>query len=129
MVLRAIAEIMLNRPNDALKDLADPAVGDQHDASLWRALAHARQGKWALARAGFRRVEAAMATLPIELQRVALKDDMRAAIEVGDLAGASTDLNDFEMIGVPHNMEPAISVLIVVVSMVSAWRNARRDER
>ncbi len=53
-VLRAVAEIMMNRPDDALKDLADPAVGDQHDAPLWRALAYARQGKWAQARDGFR---------------------------------------------------------------------------
>ncbi len=53
-----------------------------------------------------------MATLPIELQRVALKDEMRAAIEVGDFAGAENVLNDFETIGVPHDMEPAIAVLI-----------------
>ncbi|MGD0025594.1 MAG: tetratricopeptide repeat protein, partial [Xanthobacteraceae bacterium] len=111
-VLRAAAEIMMNRPEDALKDLADPAVGDQHDAALWRALAYARQGKWAQAREGLKTVEAAVATLPIELQRVALKDEMRASIEVGDFAGAENALNDFETIGVPHDMQPAMSVLI-----------------
>ncbi len=111
-VLRAIAEIMMNRPDDALRDLADPAVGGQHDAPLWRALAYARQGKWAQAREGFKRVEAAMATLPIELQRVALKDEMRAAIEVGDYAGAGSELDDFETIGVPHEMEPEMAVLM-----------------
>jgi len=111
-VLRAIAEVMMNRPDDALKDLANPAVGEQHDAPLWRALAYARQGKWAQAREGFKSIEAAVATLPIELQRVALKDEMRAAIEVGDFAGAADELNDFETIGVPREMQPAISVLI-----------------
>ncbi len=111
-VLRAVAEIMMNRPDDALKDLADPAVGDQHDAPLWRALAYVRQGKWTQAREGFKRVEAAMATLPIELQRIALRDEMRAAIEVGDFASALNDLNDFETIGVTHDMEPTMSVLI-----------------
>ena len=50
VVLRAVAEVMMNRPDDALKDLADPGVGDQHDAPLWRALAYARQGNWAQAR-------------------------------------------------------------------------------
>jgi len=111
-VLRAVTEIMMNRPDDALKDLADPAVGDQHDAPLWRALAYARQGKWAQARDGFRSSEPSMATLPIELQRVALKDEMRSAIEVGDFSGASNQLNDFETIGVPHDLEPAMAVLI-----------------
>ena len=65
--------------------------------------AYARQGKWAQAREGFKTVEAAVATLPVELQRVALKDEMRSAIEVGDFDGASNDLNDFQTIGVPHD--------------------------
>jgi tetratricopeptide (TPR) repeat protein len=111
-VLRAMAEVMMNRPQEALKDLADPTIGDQHDAPLWRSLAYAREGKWSQARGGFKTVEAAVATLPIELQRVALRDEMRSAIEIGDFAGASTELNDFETIGVPHDMEPMMAVLM-----------------
>ena len=111
-VLRALAEIMINRPDDALKDLSDPAVGDQHDAPLWRALVYARQGKWGQARDGFKSSEASVATLPVELQRVALKDEMRSEIEVGDFNSASGQLNDFQTIGVPHDLEPAMSVLI-----------------
>ena len=112
LVLRAVAEVMMNRPDDALKDLAAPGVGDQHDAPLWRALAYARQGRWAKARETFKTMAAAMATLPVELQRVALKDDMRSAIEVGDFDGASNDLNDFQTVGIPHAMEPTIAVLM-----------------
>lgn len=112
IVLRAIAEVMINRPEDALRDLADPVVGDQHDAPLWRALAYARQGKWAQARDGFKAVEAEVATLPLDLQRIALKEEMRSAIETRDLDGASSNLNDFETIGVPHDMEPTIAVLM-----------------
>jgi tetratricopeptide (TPR) repeat protein len=112
IVLRAVTEIMMNRPEDALKDLSDPTVGDQHDAALWRALAYARQGKWAQAREGFRTADAAVATLPVELQRVALKEEMRADIEVGDFSSASNQLNDFETIGVPHDLEPAMAVLV-----------------
>jgi tetratricopeptide (TPR) repeat protein len=111
-VLRSVAEVMMNRPEEALKDLAQPGIGDQHDAPLWRALAFARQGKWVQARAGFKTAEAAVATLPIELQRVALKDEMRSALEVGDFDGASNDLNDFQTVGVPHSMEPTIAVLM-----------------
>ena len=111
-VLRAVTEVMMNRPDDALKDLAAPAIGDQHDAPLWRALAYACQGKWAQARESFKRVEATIATLPIELQRTALKDEMRAAIEVGDFATASDQLNDLQTIGLPRELQPAMSVLI-----------------
>jgi hypothetical protein len=111
-VLRAVAEVMMNRPDDALKDLANPAIGDQHDAPLWRALAYAGQGKWAQTRDSFKSVEAAIATLPIELQRVALKDEMRAAIEVGDFGGAGDELNDIETIGFPRELQPALSVLV-----------------
>jgi tetratricopeptide (TPR) repeat protein len=112
LVLRAIAEVMMGRPDDALKDLAEPGVGDQHDAPLWRALAYARQGQWTQARDTFKTMAAAMATLPVELQRVALKEDMRSAIEVGDFDGASNALNDFQTIGIPHAMEPSLAVLM-----------------
>ena len=112
LVLRAVAEVMMNRPDDALKDLSEPGVGDQHDAPLWRALAYARQGRWVKARDTFKTMAAAMATLPVELQRVALKDDMRSAIEVGDFNGASDDLNDFQTIGIPHEMQPSLAVLM-----------------
>lgn len=111
LVLRAIANIMLDRPDVALKDLADPIIGDQHDAPLWRAFAYARQGKWAEARQGFKNVEASIATLPLELQRLALKEALRATIEVRDFAGADKQMHEFETVGLPKQMEPAILVL------------------
>ena len=112
LVLRAVAEVMMNRPDDALKDLSEPGVGEQHDAPLWRALAYARQGRWGKARDTFKSMAAAMASLPVELQRVALRDDMRSAIEVGDFNAASDDLNDFHTVGIPHEMEPTVAVLM-----------------
>jgi tetratricopeptide (TPR) repeat protein len=111
LVLRAVANIMLNRPDEALKDLSNSVVGDNHDAPLWRAFAYARQGKWPEARQGFRNVEAAIATLPIELQRLALKEALRATIETRDFQTASTQVNEFETIGLPIQMRPAIEVL------------------
>ena len=111
LVLRAVANLMFERVEAALKDLSNPYVGNQQDAQLWRALAYARQGKWAEAREGFRGVEGAMGTLPIELQLAALKDSLRVSIEVGDYASATRRLNDIEMVGVPSDLEPAILVL------------------
>jgi tetratricopeptide (TPR) repeat protein len=111
LVLRAIANIMLNRTDEALKDLASPLVGNQHDAPLWRALALARQSKWANAREGFKNAEVAMATLPIELQQLVLKESVRASIEVKDFADAADLLDEFGTIGIPRGLEPAVSVL------------------
>ena len=111
MVLRAIANIMIGRSDAAMKDLSNPFVGNQHDAPLWRALASARLGKWAEARDGFRNAEAAMTTLPLEFQRMILQDMVRASIEVGDFTGAASRLNEFEVVGIPRELEPTISVL------------------
>jgi tetratricopeptide (TPR) repeat protein len=111
LVMRAIANIMLNRPDIALKDLANPVVGNQNDAQLWRALVHAQGGKWAQARDAFRNVEGALSALPLELQRVALKEALRAAIEVGDFPNATDRLNDFATIGISPEFAPLVSVL------------------
>ena len=111
LVLRAVANIMLGRADAAQKDLANPVVGNQNDAPLWRALAFARAGKWAEARDAFRNVEGALGALPLELQRMALKDALRASVEVGDFTGAASRLNDFQVVGLSTDIEPAVSVL------------------
>ena len=36
---------------------------------------------------------------------------VRASLEVGDVTGAGSRLNEFEMVGVPRELEPAIAVL------------------
>ena len=111
LVLRAVANIMMGRLDPALKDLGHPFVGNQHDAPLWRALVHARQGKWSDAREGFRAAGAAMGTLPLDVQRMMLKDMVRASIEVGDITGAVSRMHEFEAVGIPRELEPSLSVL------------------
>ena len=110
-VLKAIANVLLDRPDEALKELSNPQIGDQQDAPIWRAIAHARQGKWPEARDGFKNVDAAMGALPIELQRIAMLQALRSAIEVRDFTGATRMVNEFETIGVPAELEPSIAVL------------------
>ena len=111
LVLRAVTNIMLGRADAAQKDLANPVVGNQNDAPLWRALAFARAGKWAEARDAFRTVEGALGALPLELQRMALKDALRASVEIGDVTGATNRINDFKVVGLSTDLEPAVSVL------------------
>jgi tetratricopeptide (TPR) repeat protein len=111
LVLRAVAAIMLNHADDAMKDLANPIVGNRDDAPLWRAIAYSQQGKWAAARDAFRGAETTVGSLPPEFQRIALKDALQAAIEVGDITGAVGKLNDVEAVGVSAEIEPYVAVL------------------
>lgn len=111
-VLSAVADVMLDRPEDALKELSKPQVGNQQDAPIWRAIALARQGRWAEAQDIFKKVSAAMGALPIELQRMAMKEALRSSIEVRDFNNATRLVNDFETVGVTPDLEPTINVLL-----------------
>jgi tetratricopeptide (TPR) repeat protein len=111
LVLRAVANIMLNRPAAALNDLSAPLIGKQYDASVWRAVARADQGHWSDARDGFRDAQVMVASLPVELQRFALRKLARSSIELKDFAGAQRQLSEFETIGVPAALEPTMAVL------------------
>jgi tetratricopeptide (TPR) repeat protein len=110
LVMRAVANIMLERPQEALKDLANPIVGNQFDAPLWRAWADASMGRWADANEGFRDVDGRIPRLPVELQRKVLEQMIHVAIEVGDVTGAVNAMHEFEILGIPQDLEPTISV-------------------
>lgn len=99
LVLRGIANILSGYVAEGLQDFAHPAVGGNFDSHLWKAIAAARQGKWAEAREKFKNVEFSISAMPLELQRVAVTDSLRAALEVHDFASASNRLNEIEVVG------------------------------
>src|SRR3979411_2685176 len=105
------SSVALAHPERGLKGLANPAIGNGYDSQLWKALAYARQGKWADAREKFKNAEFAIAALPVEMQRLVTADARRASIEVKDYAGASRRRSELEVIGVPKEMKPEIAVL------------------
>ena len=111
LIVHSVASTLMGRPEQGLKDLVSPAIGTNYDSQLWKALALARQGKWADAREKFKNVEFAVTSLPLELQRVVLVEAMRAAIEVKDYSGAASRSNDLDVIGIPPDLKPQISVL------------------
>ena len=111
LIVHSVASTLMGRPEQGLKDLNLPAIGSNYDSQLWKALAFARQGKWAEAREKFKNVEFAIASLPLELQRVVLIDAMRASLEVKDFSGAASRSNDLDVIGVPAELKPELSVL------------------
>ncbi|MBI5318734.1 tetratricopeptide repeat protein [Bradyrhizobium sp.] len=111
LLLRAVAHILIGRPTAGLHDLANPVIGNNYDSQLWQGLAKARQAKWAEAREKFKNVEFAIASLPPELQRIVVMDAMRASLEVKDFAGAARRRSDLDVVGVPQELRPAVSVL------------------
>jgi tetratricopeptide (TPR) repeat protein len=111
LVVHSVASILMGRPALGIKDLASPVIGTKYDAQLWKALAYARQGKWAEAREKFKNVEFAITSLPIDLQRIVISDAMRASLEVKDYSGADKRSTDLEVVGVPQEMRPAVSVM------------------
>jgi hypothetical protein len=111
LMVHAVASILIGHPERGLKDLASPAIGNGYDSQLWKALAFARQGKWAEAREKFKNAEFSIAALPLEMQRIVTADAMRASLEVKDYAGASRRRSELEVVGIPKEMKPEIAVL------------------
>ncbi|MBR1199136.1 tetratricopeptide repeat protein [Bradyrhizobium sp. AUGA SZCCT0240] len=111
VMVNAVASILIGHPERGLKGLASPVIGNGYDSQLWKALAFARQGKWADAREKFKNAEFSIAALPPEMQRILTVDAMRAALEVKDYAGASRRRSELEVVGVPKEMKPEIAVL------------------
>ena len=110
-VLKAIANMMLDRNDEALKELSSTQLGDQQDVPVWRAIAYARLGQWSDAHAGFKAADNAVRALPVEMKRIAMRAEMRSSIEVRDFAGATRIANEFETMGIPPDFEPSIAVL------------------
>jgi tetratricopeptide (TPR) repeat protein len=111
LIMHSVASILMARPPLGLKDLANPVIGKNYDSELWKALAYARQGRWAEAREKFKNVEFAITSLPIDLQRIVITEAMRASLEVKDYSGADKRSSDLGIIGIPPELKPAISVM------------------
>jgi tetratricopeptide (TPR) repeat protein len=110
-ILKSVSDVLMGRPKDALKALAEPQVGNSGDAPIWRAMAHAAEGDCAKARDEFKAVDAGISALPIELQRRVRLAQMRCNVAVQDFAGASTVADDFETLGAPGDIAAALQVL------------------
>src|SRR3954454_15093894 len=111
LIVHSVAATLMGHPEQGLKDLAAPAIGSNYDSQLWKALAAARLGKWADAREKFKNVEFAIASLPLELQRIVLVDAMRASLEVKDYSGAARRRSDLDVVGLAPEIKPSVAVL------------------
>ncbi|MGY3451264.1 tetratricopeptide repeat protein [Bradyrhizobium sp. USDA 4353] len=111
LMIHAVSSILMGRPDQGLKDLATSSIGNNFDSQMWKGLAFARQGKFADAREKLKNVEFAIASLPLDLQRVVIADAMKSALEIKDFAGAAKRRAELDVIGVPADMKPDVAVL------------------
>ena len=111
LIVHSVASSLTNYTAAAMRDLANPAIGANYDSQLWKALALARQRKWAEAREKFKNAQFAISALPAGLQRPIVAEAMRASLEVGDYSGAAARSSDLDAIGVPDEMKPAVTVM------------------
>jgi tetratricopeptide (TPR) repeat protein len=111
-IVHAISNLALERPAEALKDLSAPQIGKQQNAPLWRAVALVRQGKYTEARDGFKDLERALATLPIEMQRVVLMAALHAAVETRDAAASTRLVEELESVGVSAEWHGEFEILL-----------------
>ena len=111
LMAHAIASTLMGRPELGLKDLANPVIGANSDTQLWKALGFARQEKWTEAREKFKNVEAAVASLPVELQRIAVSQAMRASLEAKDFSGAAARGSELDLLEIPPEMKSSVLVM------------------
>ncbi|HET7888633.1 MAG TPA: tetratricopeptide repeat protein [Bradyrhizobium sp.] len=111
LIVHALANILMGRPERALKDLASPAIGTNYDSQLWKAMASARQNKWADAREKFKSAEFAITSLPVDLQRIVIAEALHASLEVKDYPGAAKRASELDVIGIAPEQAAAVGVL------------------
>ncbi|MDU1670221.1 MAG: peptidyl-prolyl cis-trans isomerase, partial [Bradyrhizobium sp.] len=111
LMIHAVASILMGRPDQGLKDLATSSIGNNFDSQMWKGLAYARQGKFADAREKLKNVEFAIASLPLDLQRIVIADAMKSALEIKDFAGAAKRRAELDVTGVSPDMKPDVAVL------------------
>jgi hypothetical protein len=111
LMTHAIAGTLMGRPELTLKDIANPVIGANYDAQLWKAMALARQEKWAEAREKLKNVEFAVSSLPVELQRMVVSSAMRASLEVKDYSGAAARSSELDLLEIPPDMKPSVLLM------------------
>ncbi|WOF74495.1 hypothetical protein QMT40_002147 [Parvibaculaceae bacterium PLY_AMNH_Bact1] len=91
--LRGVAQIMMARPEEAIADLAFPALdGDPH-SSLWRGVAYAELTQWADARLAFEQAEKAFEIYGPDLQALFRMKAAEASLATGDLGSVEFNLD------------------------------------
>jgi hypothetical protein len=110
-LLHGLAELSMHRPKEAFKDLNNQVLSKSPQAALLRAATLADMTRWAEARDQYNAGKNAVATLPLEVQRLVLTHGMRIMISAGDFGPASDIQAQLELIGIPPALKPTVTLL------------------
>lgn len=110
-LLHGMAELSLGRPQAALEDFTDRLLAGVPEAALLRAIAQAELGRWVEVHDSMRAGTNALADLPLSYQRRVMLAAARAAVELGDFAGASRFMNELESAGLPPSLQTAFTMI------------------
>ncbi len=87
--LRGAAKAMAGRYAEALADLSVPELASDPASALWRGYSSAQTGQWDTAREAFAKGMPALTAFPSLWRARFARADVKAAMEAGDLQGAS----------------------------------------
>ncbi len=90
--MRAIAHVMMHRPEEARKDISRRGVGSMPQMVLWTATMEAQSENWPVAAEKFRVADTEISKYPEEMQIVFRLHSATAAVETKDWAGADLQL-------------------------------------
>src|SRR5579885_1230948 len=110
-LLHGLAELSMHRPAKALSDLNSPVLAKSPQAALLRAAALSELTRWAEARDQFNAGRTAIATLPIEVQRLVLASGMRIMVSASDFGAASDIRGQLDLVGIPADLKPTVTLL------------------
>lgn len=90
--LRGGAKILAGRYKEAQVDLSAPILSDDPSAALWRGYVAAKLGQWKDARDSFQAGLPALNFMPAAWQAKMAREDAKAALVLGDLRTAKTQV-------------------------------------
>lgn len=103
--LRGIANVMMGRPDEAVRDFDAFGLNQSTDIALWRGLAELDLGNWRAAQAALNNGEPAIASYSKARQRTFRLAAAKAALEMNDIATAAVRLAELTETAADDDMD------------------------
>jgi hypothetical protein len=118
-VTRAVANLMMSRPRDALTDLSMEALGNDPYAAMWRGLAAAGVRDWRLARSNLMTATKILNRYPLVWQARARTSLAEAALALNEPSSAMQALAGMPQGALPADVEGKAKLVRASLDVVS----------
>lgn len=116
---RAVANILMGRPRDALTDLTVEALGNDPHAALWRGLAASGARDWRLARNNLMTATKILNRYPPAWQARARTALAKSALALNEPSSATQALSQVPRNGLPADLDGEVKLLHAALDVVS----------